>query len=56
MHAIFLDHLHGGLKISQVIEGIENPKNIYTHFTRFIYEGANHIIGIIPVPHQILSP
>ena len=54
MLAVFLNHFHGGLKVSQIIEGIENPKYIYTHITRFIYKSSNHIIGIIPLPHEIL--
>ena len=50
-----LDPLHAGLKISEIVQGVENAEDIDPDFAGLVHKGPDHIVGIVPVADQILA-
>ncbi len=50
-----LDGLYGYFKISQVIHGVKNTKDIYTIIRCAFDKFADYVIGIMTIAEEILS-
>ncbi len=47
--------LHRSLQIANIIHRIKDPEHIHTVLMRTLHKAGHHIIGVMPVPQQILS-
>ncbi len=54
--AALLDDRNHRFKIAVVIEGIKGPENIHPVSGGPVDKGPGNIIGVVPVPHQVLRP
>ena len=53
---IGFDPLHHGLKVTEVVDCVKNSEDIHPRFRSLVHEKTSHIIGIVPVAHQVLTP
>ena len=56
MLATGFDRSHGGFQVAQVIEGIEDPKDVDAVIRGLGDEAFHHVIGIVTIAEQILAP
>jgi len=53
--AVLLDGIDGVFEIARVVEGVENPEDVDAVIARERHETVEQIVGVIPVPDDILS-
>ena len=55
MTAVLLDGAHRRLDVSRIVECIEHPEYVHAVLTGQRHETVDHVVGVITVPHQVLS-
>ncbi|MCY3956466.1 MAG: hypothetical protein OXF47_10820 [Nitrospira sp.] len=48
------DHPDGGLKVPNVVQGVENAKDVNAVFRGLDDEAFQDVVGVMPVSHQVL--
>lgn len=56
MFAGLLHRLDGHAHVPRVVESVENPEDVHAIVGGALHEAAHHIIGIVTVTEQILTP
>ena len=54
--AHFLDRLQGDLQVAHIVHGIEHPEHVDTVAGSPLHELRHHIIGVVAVTENILTP
>ena len=52
----FFYSFYCGFNIAKIVESIEYPENINSHFHGLLDEPLHNVIRIMPITHRILTP